>query len=583
MKIASQTVIFSTISTPYMNRRELLLRPFRAAANPGGNPGKTDPPGIDGGRVEARTSTGLAAYTGAWDYAEAAHLLRRCLFGPTQSQIDAVKQMGLNSAITMLTAPLTAPAPPVNSRFANDPDVPVGSSWVDAPLSNGVNGYRRNSLIAWWAGQMVEQGLSLTEKMTLFWHNHFATELDIYQDARYGYKHLALLRAHALGNFKTLVEEITIDPAMLRYLNGNQNIVGRANENYARELFELFTIGKGPQVGPGNYTTYTEQDVIEAAKVLTGWLDRVNRTGPNANVRSEFIVNRHDTSTKQFSAAFNNQTIANNGADEYKDLIDMIFSKIETAKFICRKLYRWFVYYTIDAQVEQDIIDPLASLLVNSNFEIKPVLETLFKSEHFFDTLNQGCIIKNPMDYTISLVRQFEVEIPDPATDLEGQYRVWQLVAEIGAVQQMYVLNPPSVAGWPAYYQEPLFHEGWITSATLGTRSDYAKAMVYTGLGNRRGGMIIDPIAFLGVVSDPSDPNVLIGEWSKLLFPQPLLQSQLDFFKEALIPGLPDYEWTIEYSDFLLNPNDQLLRDAIIAKLRALLVTMLSMAEYHLS
>lgn len=566
-----------------MNRRELLLRPFRSVANPIQGLGKTDPPGGNDTSIEARTSTGLAAYTGTWGYEEAAHLLRRCLFGPTQSQIGMVEQMGLNAAITMLTATVVTPDPPVNYGNANDPDVPIGDTWVDAPLSNGVNNSRRNSLIAWWTGQMINQGLNLTEKMTLFWHNHFATEMNVYSDARYGYKHLALLRQHALGNFKTLVTEITVDPAMLRYLNGNQNIVGRPNENLSRELLELFTIGKGPLISPGNYTNFTEQDVIEGAKVLTGWLDKVNRTGPNANVRAEFIAARHDTSTKTFSTAFNNQTITDNGADEYKDLIAMIFAKSETAKHICRKLYRWFVYYTIDTQVEQDIIDPLATILINNNFDIKPVLEALFKSEHFFDTLNQGCIIKNPIDYTLSMVRQFEVEIPDVTTNLGEAYRIWLTVAEIAAVQQMSLMNPPSVAGWPAYYQEPLFHEGWITSATLGTRSSFAKDMVLTGVGNRRGSIIIDPLAFLGVVSDPSDPNVLIGEWVKLLFPQPLLQSQLDFLKEALIPGLPDYEWTIEYSDFLLNPNDQLLRDAITAKLRALLVTITSMAEYYLS
>lgn len=566
-----------------MNRRELLLRPFRAAANLDAHPGETDTPRVGEVNMEARTSTGLAAYTGTWDYAEAAHLLRRCLFGPTQSQIEAVKQMGLNTAINMLTASIAAPSPPVNSRYANDPDVPIGSVWVDAPMSNGVGNYRRVALIAWWTGVMINQGLSLTEKMTLFWHNHFAAELSVYADARYGYKHLGLLRANAMGNFKTLVEEITVDPAILKYLNGNQNIVGRANENYARELFELFTIGKGPLIAPGNYTTYTEEDVLEGAKVLTGWLDKVDRTGPNANVRAEYVPARHDTTTKQFSAAFNNQAIIDNGADEYKDLIAMIFTKIETAKHICRKLYRWFVYYTLDAQVEQDIIDPLATMLINNNFEIKPVLETLFKSEHFFDTLNQGCIIKNPVDQTLSLIRQFEVEIPDAATDLEAQYRIWQAAAEVAAIQQMYILNPPSVAGWPAYYQKPLYHEGWITSATLGARAGFAKAMVFAGVGNRNGRMIIDPLAFLNVVSDPTDPNILIGEWAKLLFPQPLLQSQLDFLKDALIPGLPDYEWTIEYNDFLLNPNDQLMREAIIAKLKALLVTMLSMAEYYLS
>jgi uncharacterized protein (DUF1800 family) len=565
-----------------MNRRSLLSRPLRSLLAVT-EPTRPQPPSVQRSTAAARTQSALAPYSGPWDREQAAHLLRRCLFGPTAEQIRQASEASLRHTVNVLTSTQPAPAPPLNFGFPNDPDVAIGSTWVDAPLSQGVNGYRRNSLQAWWAGLMINQGLSLTEKMTLFWHNHFATELGVYADARYGYKHLSMLRQHALGNFKTLVEEVTIDPAMLRYLNGNQNIVGRANENYARELFELFTIGKGPLIGPGNYTTYTEDDVLAAAKVLTGWRDLVNRTGPNANVRSQFFPAAHDSSNKSFSAAFNNQVIGDNGDQEYKDLINMIFSKDETARFICRKLYRWFVYYEIDAHTEEYIIDPLAQILIANNFEMKPVLETLFMSEHFFDYLNMGCVIKSPVDFSVSVIRQFQVEIPDAVTDLLGQYAMWFEVVKAAAEQQQNLLFPPGVAGWSAYYQAPQFHEAWISSATLTSRADFVKVMILQGIRSRRVSMQVDPLAFLEIVSDPMDPLVLIDEFVDLLLPQHIPQSQKDFLKEALLPGLPNYEWTIEYGDYLANPTDQNLKAAVEAKLRDLLVTLTGLAEYYLS
>ena len=139
--------------------------------------------------------------------------------------------------------------------------------------------------------------------MVLFWHNHFVTQSETVEEARYLYRYCELLRNHALGNFKQLTQDVTLNPAMLWYLNGNTNFVGAANENYARELFELFTIGKGEQIGEGNYTNYTEQDVLAAAKVLTGWYDQYT------TVTSSFLSDWHDKSNKLFSEAFDNQII----------------------------------------------------------------------------------------------------------------------------------------------------------------------------------------------------------------------------------------------------------------------------------
>ena len=187
-----------------------------------------------------RVTGTLAPYQGPWTKTQAAHLARRCLFGPTATEIEQLTSLGFTAAMDqIMTLPSQAPAMPLNSDYPDDPNVPIGTTWVDKLHTPGTPFRWRRSLRAWWVSLMLHSGTHLREKMTLFWHNHFATGLVIYKDARFAYRHLELMRSHALGNFKTLVEEMTIDPAMLRFLNGNSNVQGAPNENYARELFEL--------------------------------------------------------------------------------------------------------------------------------------------------------------------------------------------------------------------------------------------------------------------------------------------------------------------------------------------------------
>lgn len=233
---------------------------------------------------------------------------------------EQVKQAvtdGLDAVVEQLLADLPMPEPPVNYFFNDDPNVPIGTTWVDKPFSRAVNfiPYRFNSLYAWTMGLLLEEGISVREKMTLFWHNHFVTEN--INDPKYTYNYISLLRENALGNFQELTKEVTINPSMLRYLNGNQNTRRAPNENYARELLELFTIGKGELAGPGDYTTFTETDVIEIAKVLTGWVDvGYLSADPNQQPGAFYLINRHDLEQKQLSHRFGNTTILNAGNRE---------------------------------------------------------------------------------------------------------------------------------------------------------------------------------------------------------------------------------------------------------------------------
>lgn len=574
-----------------MDRRSLLQKPFTTIK--GGSMPKETVVSEEEKEIEnkhfntqipntARSMAGLEAYTGAFGEEQAGHLLRRCIFGTSRTEVKEAVERGLQKTMELLFAEQAKPAPPINSQFANDPDVAIGESWVTAPNSVGVNGYRRTALQRWWMGLILNQGVSLREKMILFWHNHFAVEATVVGDAKSGYYYLDLLRTHALGNFKTLAEEITVSPAMLRYLNGNQNVKNAPNENYARELLELFTIGKGPLVGDGDYTYYTEEDVVAAAKVLTGWRDRLNTDSGIPN--SYFTLNRHTLDHKQFSHRFDNQIIEENGADEYKDLINMIFSKRQVARYISEKLYRWFVYYVIDETAYANVIEPMADILIANEFEVAPALETLLKSEHFFDSINYGVMIKNPLDFLGGVVKNFNVVFPALEGDaLITNYKFWAILVGGAEQLQMTLLNPPSVAGWIAYYQTPQYYQSWITSVTLPQRIAFAQRMFQTGYVRDGFRLIVKILAFVNQIELADDPNELIKELAQILFPKGLADEQYDYLKEVLIPGLPDYEWTIEYNEYLGSPDNEALATGVYNKLRNLLETMISLAEYQLS
>ncbi|MDB5104143.1 MAG: hypothetical protein JWP91_1832 [Fibrobacteres bacterium] len=527
-------------------------------------------------------AAGLEPFAGAWDKRHASHLLRRTLFGFSKADLD--KALSLNSSNcvdALLTVPDETPAPPI-STDVNDP-TPAGTTWTVSAYDGNYNGTRQRSLQNWWMALAMRGEFSIREKMILFWHNHLATELDVVGDPRYAWLHHSLLRKSAMGNFKELVRQITVDPAMLQYLNGDSNTNTSPNENYGRELQELFTVGKGPEVSAGNYTNYTEEDVKAAARVLTGWRDV--RDTPTA----EFQDKRHDVKDKVFSSAYGNTVIAGRtgpdaGTLELDDLIAMIFAQAETARYFCRKLYRFFVYYEIDATVEANIIVPLADQLVKAGFAVKPVLATLFKSAHFHDAHNQGCQIKTPMDIVAGAVRQLGIPLPD-GSDPARQYALMaNLVGEAGRMQ-LEIGNPPNVAGWSAYYQSPVFYEVWINSDTLPRRVQFTDKLASAkGLGfyTDKSFLSVDVLALAKATSAPGLVNTLVSELAQIFYPITLTDVQLKYLKDVMLNGLPDYEWGVEWDDYVAAPADPLKIKPVETLLRSLITEMMQMAEYQL-
>lgn len=467
--------------------------------------------------------SGLEPYTGPWTFREAAHLLRRTTFGPNREQINRAVEQGLEATVEQLFAETDPPDPPINYYEADDPQVPIGATWINATfqyskIANQLIS-RRRSLEAWIIGLMLREGVSIREKLTLFWHNHFT--MNQIADLRFLYRHFTLLRNYAWGNCRELVKEVSIDPAMLRLLNGRDNTKGVPNENYARELLELYSIGKGPLAGPGDYTNYTEDDVREVARVLTGWRDfGFTIESEDGSIGSVFRPWSHDEGLKVLSHRFDYAQIPNMGEEEVPFLIDIIFQKPATARFICRKLYQWFIYYKIDEEIEVNVIEPMAQILQANDYEVKPALQALLSSEHFFANQNMGAMIKHPYDFIMSVVKPLGVKI---AGRIDQQYDSWYTLFSAAKQMQMEYFFIPEVAGWLAYYRQPLYYRNWINANTLPVRMDLINRLVRGGIspfGGNGERMRIDVLGIVSNLSNPLDPNVLIEDLAVLLLPK---------------------------------------------------------------
>ena len=535
----------------------------------------------------ARTSSGLTPYTGTFGTNEVIHLLKRTMFGAPKPDVDYFKTKTLSQAVNeLLTVPASSPAPPVKN-YANpidpldaDTGIAAGTTWVNTNTNDGtVNSQRITSFKSWWMALMINQDRNILEKMVLFWHNHFSTETADIGRAIWCYQNNSILRKNALGNFKQFVKDVTLDTGMLRYLNGYLNTNTAPDENYGRELQELFTVGKGVDNGT---PPYSESDVKAAAKVLTGW------TVNNTTNTSYFNSPKHDITNKQFSSFYNNTVITGRsgaaGANELDDMLNMIFAANEVAMFICRKLYRWFVYYDIDSTTEANVIAPLAQIFRSNNYEIRPVLDALLKSEHFFDALNQGCQIKSPVDANVSLCREFSILFP-LSSDYVNAYYMWDYIRTQSSNMQQNIGDPPDVAGWKPYYQAPQFYEIWINSDTLPKRNQFTDTMANSGYTRNGKNIKIDFIAFAKSMPNPGDPNELINDSLTYLFRLPLSQTSRNQLKtDILLSGqTQDHYWTDAWLAYITTPNDVTNTTIVKNRLRDLYQYLMRLAEYQLA
>ena len=519
-------------------------------------------------------------YNGPWTSAEAAHLLRRTTFGARFSQIEFAVNGGMHACVAQLLN-LTPISEPV-AYDAGEQIVALGQTWVNAVYPTDVTANqqteaaRRKSLGAWLMQNINQEQLNLTQKMQFFWQNHFGVTSA--GDARAMYQFLNLLHQHALGNVKDLVKAVATDPCMLLFLNGSTNTVYAPNENFSRELLELFSIGKGPQLATGDYTNYTEQDVAAGAKIFTGFIVQGVRSATQSQVTSQFMPQLHDNTSKILSYHFGNQVMVANGAQEHLAYIDLIFAQPETAKFICRKLYRYFVNYDITTWVEANIIVDMAQILVSNNYEIAPVLEALFKSEHFYDTSVRGAVIKSPFEAIFSMLNcTGSVVNFDLQTTSQMYLAMYTLADQMG---QEYAA-PPSVAGWTAYYQAPAFSKLWINSTYLKKRFDVALLMTTNGLTLNNQNFSLNFLGLLNGLSTPNSAPLVIDDLCLVFCPKSIDPADKLYLKSLLTGGLPDFEWTLQYNEYLADPSNPTFYNPVILRVKAVLNTLFRMPQFH--
>lgn len=546
-------------------------------------------------------TTGLSSYSGAWTVNEALYLLRRTQFGFKKTDADLFVNQGMTTSVdTLLNFTNTLPSPPVNYYqpiFADENSLAYGSDWTQNVFtSNSIGGtsnsYRTRGLAAWNLGLGLNQDLNIREKISLFWYHFIPIDFNTVRasqntycntnSARICYDYMKYFRENCVGNFKILIRNMATQPAMMYYLNNQANSKTAPDENFAREVMELFTLGKDP------LSQYTQDDVIQAAKVLTGWRVKNLNAYPTSTTYDDAL---HDKTAKKFSSFFGT-TINGTGANELDAFIDMIFSKsVVVSEYICRRLYRFFVYYDIDVNIEANVITPLAQIFVANNWNILPVLDTLFKSQHFYDMANRGAYIKSPFDLVIGSLRTFNVNttVAD-AYNYNAQYNIWNdfnstflspMEQAMGAI--------PNVSGWNAFYQKPSFHEYWINSTTTQKRFSFLSSLfngynrTYNGLTTR---IEVDVISWVKQFPNATcaNPDLLVDQCVKYLLPIDLSTTVKNTLKsQNLLSNQTDNNyWTSAWNNYTGNPTNTTYANTVKTRLKSLLLTITQLAEYQL-
>jgi uncharacterized protein (DUF1800 family) len=338
------------------------------------------------------------------------HLLRRAGFGASTAELNTYGNMGFQAAVDSL----------INYESVDNTALNSVQPQIQLSYSGTRSGNELQPLATWFLNRMVKTTRPLEEKMTLFWHNHFATGYSKVQNGYLMYKQNQFLRSNALGNFKDILTGMTADGAMLVWLDGNQNRKGNPNENYAREIMEVFSTGRGP---------YTEDDVKNGAKAFTGY--RIDSTGAGV-----FDPRLHDDTTKTFMGV--------TGDLGAKDIIDILVAHPATAANLATELFSYFAY----PNPSQQTVDNLSQVYLDSGYSIKALVLAILTSPEFVSSQAYLSLVKSPADYMATSLRSLGA-----TTSLNSA------MAGMNSMGQM-LFNPPSVFGWPS-------GTGWVNTASV--------------------------------------------------------------------------------------------------------------------
>jgi uncharacterized protein (DUF1800 family) len=451
------------------NRAEPFISPSRSAMLVA----SADTGLVHGGPAPASWANDLAPIAPSdWSYDRARHLIDRAGFGAPPEEIARLAAMTPEQAVTTLLDYQSVPndyLAPFEPSGVWDPSLrdfppsrvaateraertgealgarvkPAGERRLQPVVDRFFYWLRATMLETrrlahWWADRMVATARPLEEKMALFWHGHFATGEEKIRDYRKMEQQLALLHRRATGNFRALLIEVARDPAMLAFLDAAENVKGAPNENFAREVMELFTMGVGH---------YTEKDIREAARAFTGWVDD----------DLDFKVDpaKHDDGAKTF--------LDRTGNFDGVDILDIILEQKVTAEYIAAKLYKFFVRENISP----DLARRLGAVLRDNDYEIAPLMRTIFLSRDFYSPPSVGTRIKGPIELIVSTYRKLGVK------HLPGIPDLYMVSRELGQT----LLNPPTVAGWAQ-------GRAWITPGLLLARGNFARDVLFPDIIN---------------------------------------------------------------------------------------------------
>jgi uncharacterized protein (DUF1800 family) len=437
----------------------------------------------------------------------AGHLFRRAGFGASLPELRAAVEQGLDATLARLVD--------------RDESAAARLRLLESVGDRMISDDRPDELRAWWCYSMLHTAQPLREKMTLFWHNHFATSITKVGRPTLMYAQNKLLRRHALGKFRAFLLDISRDPAMIVWLDNNSNVKGKPNENYAREVMELFSLGVG---------NYAERDVKEAARAFTGW--HTSASGSEY----EFNPNLHDGDAKTLLGRTGNW----NGDDVVRILLD----HPQAAVFLVRKLYRYFISETHDPPPA--LLQPLAEAFRKGDYDIAALLKTILRSRHFFSEYAYRQRVKSPAEFVLGAARgvvhatEDEKSVKLPPAPLANR------MAAMGED----LFAPPNVKGWP-------HGKAWLNTATLLERNNFARQVAFgrvaddveeppqnlaPTLGKERPGATVFSVlegsqtpqqAEPAPVYDPAD---LVRE-AKLTEPAKIVEYLVDLFLQGDVPA----------------------------------------------
>lgn len=567
----------------------------------------------------------LAPYTGEFGLKQKKHLLNRTMVGYATRHLNDLEGLSLSQAIDLIFT-YQSPGEPINNyyhyfsaqqykeTYGND-DVGPGEPFISRPLrkdqipDENAGPERQAALSSWHHYSMYNQPTNIGWKFFLFLHN-LTPVRDPNMSQKWMYSYIRMVYDAPYRNYKEYIYDLTLHPIMLVYLNLAFSQKDTPDENFAREVQELFTVGKRP------FAQFTETDVKEAARILVGWSYRYeDRWAEGWQHSPQFNDHNHDTGDKQFSAFYNNTLIrgrqGQEGAEELREFYDMIFETDEVALFLSRRLFQFFVYPTLTDYIEENIIRPLAEVMRSSNYSLAETLKVLLSSEYFFAEEFSNSMIKSPLDYSMGILKETKYLDGDLVSfDRQGNdfnsffnsdrghfseilfdrnHRVHTFFGN--GFQHHYlpnqgfsVLYPPSVSGWPAYYQEPVYDLFWLNSVTIKAKKRFCEDLLMWGIHlnfNDTVKLKFSLWNFFEELKNPGNVDEFIKEVSERFLSAPIPEKSIQSLKTALVgESLSEYYWTQAVSDFLQR-KDKESYNTLYTRTERFLILLFDLNEIH--